>query len=786
MQYEKFSTKANTLKILEKRLKKSIIEPSFFFSESAWRNNPESIVKHIKKKFGDRIVVRSSAISEDTAESSMAGFFDSVLNVDSQNVREIKEAIVKVIKSYHNKKSQSAFNQVLVQNQSGEIIMSGVVFTRGSENGAPYYIINYDDSSGSTESVTSGIENKSIKIIRNCKRIGNKIFDKLIESVREIENLFNSSLIDIEFGINKNFDVIIFQARPLVTKNIKFGDEVYFKKIEEIKKGFRKLNKKIKGLEGNHTILADMPDWNPAEIIGDSSGLLDYSLYNYIITERAWSIARQTQGYYDVGDGRLVYLFGNKPYVDVRRTFNSFVPKDISPGLRRKLVNYYLDSLASNPEYQDKVEFNILFTCYDFSLEKKFENLRAKNFNEQEIRELKNALMCLTNSLIINSKKNIENDISSSKDLSKTRNKIKIIYEKDIVFQVLDYAKILLNECKEHGTVQFSRLARLGFIGKILLKSLCDEGALSREEADSFFESINTVATEFSNDFNKLVKGKLDEESFLKKYGHLRPGTYDITSKRYDQNKSLLEVSHGIHMQEAKSKRFCLSKKSESSVNAALKKSGLKFDAKFLFNFIENATKARELSKFEFTKNLSDAIELIAIAGKEMGFTRKEMSFLSIEDIFANIKNRNGLTNYWKRNISMNKKRKAINDKLFLPSIIFTEKDLDVVKEYSPKPNYITNKKITKNVVNLKNVNERKFHIKNKIVLIESGDPGYDWIFTKGIAGLITKYGGVASHMSIRCAEFGLPAAIGCGVIYDKLIDGAKVTLDCESGRIWA
>src|SRR3989339_1459740 len=100
MQYEKFSTKANTLKILEKRLKKSIIEPSFFFSESAWRNNPESIVKHIKKKFGDRIVVRSSAISEDTAESSMAGFFDSVLTVDSQNVREIKEAIVKVIKSY--------------------------------------------------------------------------------------------------------------------------------------------------------------------------------------------------------------------------------------------------------------------------------------------------------------------------------------------------------------------------------------------------------------------------------------------------------------------------------------------------------------------------------------------------------------------------------------------------------------------------------------------------------------------------------------------------------------
>ena len=48
-------------------------------------------------------------------------------------------------------------------------------------------------------------------------------------------------------------------------------------------------------------------------------------------------------------------------------------------------------------------------------------------------------------------------------------------------------------------------------------------------------------------------------------------------------------------------------------------------------------------------------------------------------------------------------------------------------------------------------------------VLLENADPGFDWIFTKNPAGLITKYGGVASHMSIRCAEIGLPAAIGCG-----------------------
>ena len=52
--------------------------------------------------------------------------------------------------------------------------------------------------------------------------------------------------------------------------------------------------------------------------------------------------------------------------------------------------------------------------------------------------------------------------------------------------------------------------------------------------------------------------------------------------------------------------------------------------------------------------------------------------------------------------------------------------------------------------------------LEGKIVLIENADPGYDWIFSQNIIGLITKYGGANSHMAIRCAEFGVPAAIGC------------------------
>ena len=47
--------------------------------------------------------------------------------------------------------------------------------------------------------------------------------------------------------------------------------------------------------------------------------------------------------------------------------------------------------------------------------------------------------------------------------------------------------------------------------------------------------------------------------------------------------------------------------------------------------------------------------------------------------------------------------------------------------------------------------------------MIENADPGFDWIFGSKILGLITKYGGVNSHMAIRCAELEIPVAIGCG-----------------------
>ena len=778
------STKAETLKTLATILKKSDVEPMFSFTVSEWKVNKERIIETISKIFNSKIVVRSSAVNEDTVERSMAGCFESVLNINSNDKLDVEKAVIKVLNSYAEKQSESSFNQILIQKQTENVTMSGVIFTRTLERNAPYYTINYDDCSGSTDSVTSGKENKTIIISKYSSNIPEKM-QSLIIAVKEIEEIIPHLPLDIEFAIRDNNEVVIFQVRPLAVnsnkKNIDFSLKT---KLEEIASKFKNLSIP-NHLPGEKTFFADMPDWNPAEIIGDNPNYLDYSLYHYLITENASHDARATQGYYQVKNSPLVELFGNKPYVNVRTSFNAYIPNSISSVLRSKLINFYLKKLESNPHLHDKVEFDILYTCFDLTFDERSKELSLENFSNEEIKDLRSSLIQLTNNLV--SVKSINEDMSDVFNMENLRNEIKekVNLENSSPRELITAAKTLLEECRKNGTEQFSRLARQGFIGKIILKSLTKKKIIDQETYDKFFNSISTVATNISDDFKKLSAKEISKDDFLKKYYHLRPGTYDITSLRYETNPDLLKVSQ-LPLNRSEVKDFKLNEEKLQEITSTFCKENLSFNATEFFNFARLATESRELAKFEFTKNLSDAIEFIAKAGEKLGFTRKEMSMLDIKEILMVVEEENlqKILHVWKEMIQTREKEKITNENLVLPAILFSEKDFEVIEHYNAKPNFITQKIIESYVVKI----DRTDHIpqvEGKIVVLENGDPGYDWIFTRNPAGLITKYGGVASHMSIRCAEFGIPAAIGCGeLIFNRIKNAKNVFLDCKNKKI--
>ena len=97
------------------------------------------------------------------------------------------------------------------------------------------------------------------------------------------------------------------------------------------------------------------------------------------------------------------------------------------------------------------------------------------------------------------------------------------------------------------------------------------------------------------------------------------------------------------------------------------------------------------------------------------------------------------------------------------------------------EPNFITQKAITAPVV----ISEDKNQLAGAIVCIPNADPGFDWLFSYPIAGLITAWGGVNSHMAIRAGELGLPSVIGAGeLLYKKWSTAERLHIDCAARRV--
>ena len=67
-----------------------------------------------------------------------------------------------------------------------------------------------------------------------------------------------------------------------------------------------------------------------------------------------------------------------------------------------------------------------------------------------------------------------------------------------------------------------------------LLDSMINKKIINKYEKDLFFQNLKSITTEILQDKN------LSKKKFCKKYGHLRPNTYDILCKNYRKNYNFL------------------------------------------------------------------------------------------------------------------------------------------------------------------------------------------------------------------------------------------------------
>lgn len=334
------------------------------------------------------------------------------------------------------------------------------------------------------------------------------------------------------------------------------------------------------------------------------------------------------------------------------------------------------------------------------------------------------------------------------------------------------------------GTFSFAVVARHAFIAEAFIRSAVRRGALDEKRVSEFKRSLRTITGDMVTEFSDACLDQVSRTQFLRKYGHLRPGTYEITSLRYDERDDLFSGGNSSHVPAHAPTDFVLSPEERTVLNSLLEEAGLNgLSAERLLQYAGKAIVGREQVKFEFTRILSNALSAIVKWGECHGLSRDDLSYLQWQDIVRSLTepimedvDRHYLV------LAENGRRGIASAAAFkLSHIISNVQDIYVATVNRSIPNFVGTGSATGRIVSLDANASVGTNVRNLVVCIENADPGFDWIFTKEPKGLITKFGGANSHMAIRCAELGLPAAIGCGEqLFQRVLVAASVHLDCD------
>jgi len=705
-----WGTKAETLERLQPLLNQARVLPQIRFTSQQWQHQAAELIGQLEQQdwLNKPLIVRSSAAQEDGLEQSLAGHFVSVLDV--LGLPAIDQAVKEVMDSFAE---DSAGQQIFIQPMLQDIALSGVAFSHDPNTGSPYWVINYDDQSGATDTVTSGRSNRlqTVYHYREAACLPPAPLSQVIALLLELEALLPAGALDIEFALDTSGQVWLFQVRPLQVPSCSVEQvRELTSALQGIERHFSNLNRPHPYLHGQHTLFGVMPDWNPAEIIGIRPGVLARTLYQELITDSIWAYQRHNYGYRNLRSFPLLQSFGGCPYIDVRLSFNSFIPAELPPELAERLAQYYLDRLQSFPNYHDKVEFEILFSCYTLDLPERLQILHAQGFSKPDIDLLADSLRRLTHEII-------------HPETGLWKQDIQRIHRLEARQQELNQAKLdpfakiywLLEDCKRYGTLPFAGLARAGFIAVQMLRSLVETQILTEPEYAQFLAQLNTISSGMSHEFTQLSR-----QAFLEKYGHLRPGTYDLNSPRYDEAPERYFDWTCEQPAATEPAPFVLTLKQFREIEESLQKHQLDLSVLGLFDFIKQAIEGREYAKFVFTRSLSQVLQEIANVSVDYGLDADQAAQLDIKCFYQLYTSSAEPETLLRQSMRNGLQQAELTRRLILPPLISQKSQIWSLKLEQGEPNYIT---LQSAIGRVTHIHDAHADLADSILLIESADP---------------------------------------------------------------
>lgn len=744
------------------RLRTARVPRSWVVPRSRWQQDTAACLQDIGTEFETPgFAVRSDAKQEDQLAASCAGQFSSLLDIPRAALTEAIEQVLATLPG-------TADDAVLIQPMVSGSTWVGVASTHRVKDGAPWYCVEIAEA-GPTAVTNGRASGRLVALARQSVRPTEldaldlpAPLTTVLATLLEVEGLVPGTPLEIEFAVQASDRaapiLTLLQVRPLATAARWLGPAAPLN-LPQLA-GLRCVDR-CSDVVGDRTLLSLMSDWNPAELLGTHPRPLAASLFDTLIGHGVWWSARARLGYKTAPDRPLPLLqsIDGRPYVDVRRSANSMLPRGLAVPVQRRIVNAWLDRLEQSPELHDKVEFSVFRTTRDFTATQALKQQWSALLGVEAQQTWEAQLGQLTRNLL-----------QASGD---RRHRSRLLE-----LQASDPRKLgwrtLLRQCRG-GTEEFAVLARIAFVAEAQLRSAVERGALSVARVRQLRQAIASVS-------HLIAPAAVGAELHEPVAWHLRPGTFDITQALRSARGA---SPHRLALSRADA--FQLLPDENQSLRLLLVEAGFGQHPAEWLNFVIHACRAREWAKFVFTRHLSAALEAIGGEFETLGLDRHTASWLTLSDIVAgSALPAASRAACWRQRAARAEERHRLQRLCMLSPILGSERDSWIADSLGLIPTFIGEETVSGPLVVLDRDADPSVKLHGATVVLRHADPGYDWLFGHGIRGLITAWGGAHSHMAIRCAEFGLSAAIGCGeAVFRRVRRAGRVRIDPVQGSIW-
>lgn len=707
-----------------------IIVPDFIEATEQDFDNSARIISFLEgiiAQYGKdvTVAVRSNTSHEDSHDASFAGMFQTILNVQP-TINAVHEAMRYIASHAEEKYSVLKSYKPDIEIESIAINFVIQVMIHPDISGV---IFSHSLSQKDSYYVISHHRNASGENIVSGKNNGELLRVHRDITTKDLIPYEVSGLISAMRKIEDFFSSISLDVEFGIVKN-----QVYILQCRAMTTTHSAPEKycakdDLACLQKNlHTFIADdffgdMLDINPRELLGDSPENIDIAVFRYLFSDSTVEIVRRTLGY-DPLDKGLLRIVNGKPYASLISSAFSLRPRGISENTYNKIVAVYKDMLEENPELQSSVEFDVFAMSNDSHLS--FIADKAK-LNSMEKAEVYKAFTDIDTS-ILEVSQNYQKMIWGLMD----------DYEKSVFgTQPADIQEALSLALR--GTKLFVLVARLAFYWK----NFCDN---TPGLQGAYLTGLRSIPSELQDDLRLVLSGKLSTKDVIAKYGHLKPGQFRVFGESYRDDPERYLFSHNSVLQPEE--------RISSLEYTALEESSVLYARTFLYG--------REKVKFLFTKAIDNLSHIL------QQYSPQELSAF----VKSIITDRNELSY-------------PLSHHAILPETLSKKSNLGMIISSSARPTYITSRVVSAPIIILKSTED--VPEPGSIVVLPQADPGYDYIFSYGIVGLITRSGGPASHMTIRTTEMSIPSCIGCGEsTYNMLLNrkNSIVTLDCSSKEI--